>query len=80
MLHADHTFDGHPVLQLTGDGAVRGAGIELRLYNVDPDAAEQRARERGADVLAPASDKPHGLRECVLADADGYVWVPSITV
>jgi hypothetical protein len=27
-------------------------------------------------VLAASADKPHGLRECFLADPDGYVWVP----
>lgn len=78
MLHADHTFSEHPLLALTGDGVVRGAGIELRLYDHDPDAAEARARERGDYVLAGSTDKPHGLRECCLVDPDGYVWVPAM--
>lgn len=77
MLHADHSYADHPLLSLTGDGAVRGAGIELRLYDHAPDAAEARARERGDYVLAASADKPHGLRECYLVDPDGYVWVPS---
>lgn len=77
MLHADHTYAEHPLLELTGDGALRGAGIELRLYDHDPDAAEIRARTRGDHVLASSADKPHGLRECFLVDPDGYVWVPS---
>jgi uncharacterized glyoxalase superfamily protein PhnB len=77
MLHADHTFADHPLLALTGDGALRGVGVELRLYDCDPDAAEARARARGDHVLAPSADKPHGLRECCLVDPDGYVWVPS---
>ena len=76
MLHADHTYGEHPLLALTGDGAIRGAGAELRLYGIDPDAAEARARARGDTVLADSADKPHGLRECFLADPDGYVWVP----
>ena len=76
MLHADHTYAEHPLLGLTGDGAIRGAGAELRLYDLDPDAAETRARARGETVLAPAADKPHGLREVYIADPDGYVWVP----
>jgi len=78
MLHADHTYGDHPLLALTGDGQVRGAGAELRLYGVDPDAAEARARVRGDHVLAPTADKPHGLRECFLADPDGYIWVPGV--
>jgi catechol 2,3-dioxygenase-like lactoylglutathione lyase family enzyme len=77
MVHGDHTFGEHPVLALTGDGAMRGVGIELRLYDCDPDTAEMRARARGHYVLAPCADKPHGLRECALVDADGYVWVPA---
>ncbi len=78
MLHADHTYGSHPLLALTGDGAIRGAGAELRLYGIDPDAAEARARARGDTVLAASADKPHGLRECYLADPDGYIWVPGI--
>lgn len=78
MLHGDHTYSEHPLLGLTGDGAIRGAGAELRLYDVDPDAAVTRAEARGDAVLAPARDKPHGLREAYIADPDGYVWVPGV--
>jgi len=80
ILHADHTYADHPLLALTGDGAVRGAGAELRLYGIDPDAAEARARARGDTVFASTQDKPHGLRECYLADPDGYIWVPGIGI
>ncbi len=80
ILHADHTYSEHPLLALTGDGAVRGAGVELRLYGIDPDAAEARARVRGDTVLAETRDKPHGLRECYLVDPDGYVWVPGVAI
>lgn len=80
MLHADHTYADHPLLALTGDGAVRGAGVELRLYDHDPDSAEARAQARGDHVLAGSADKPHGLRECYLVDPDGYVWVVGRTI
>ena len=76
MLHADHTYSSHPLLGLTGDGALRGAGIELRLHDHDPDAAVAAASRLGYAVLAEAADKPHGLREAYIADPDGYVWVP----
>lgn len=76
MLHADHTYHSNPVLALTGDGALRGAGAEFRLYDIDPDEAEARARAAGYHILQAATDKPHGLRECYLVDRDGYVWVP----
>ena len=77
LLHADHSYGDHPLLALTGDGAIRGAGVELRLYEADPDACEARARAAGHQVLAASCDKPHGLRECVILDRDGYAWVPS---
>ena len=80
ILHADHAYAEHPLLALTGDGALRGAGVELRLYGIDPDAAEARARARGETVFAKTQDKPHGLRECYLADPDGYIWVPGIGI
>ena len=77
MLHADHTYHSNPLLALTGDGALRGAGVELHLYDLDPDQAEARARAGGYHVLQEATNKPHGLRECYLVAPDGYVWVPA---
>lgn len=76
MLHADHTYGNHPLLGLTGDGMLRGVGVELRLHHCDPDAAAARARALGYHVFAEAADKPHGLREAYLVDPDGYMWVP----
>ncbi len=80
ILHADHSYAEHPLLALTGDNALRGVGVELRLYGADPDAAEARARARGDTVLTASRDKPHGLRECYLVDPDGYVWVPGVAL
>ena len=34
----------------------------------------------GYKVLAPPADKPHGVREAYLVDADGYVWVPDLAI
>lgn len=78
MLHADHTYDRHPLKGSLVDGTHRGVGVELRLHGLDPDAAEARARVRGDTVLAGALDKPHGLREAYIVDPDGYVWVPDV--
>jgi len=83
MVHAVHAYvsdDGERMPFLTHTEATdsRGSGVELRLYGIDPDAAEARARARGDRVLAGSSDKPHGLRECYLVDPDGYVWVPGV--
>ncbi len=44
----------------------------------DPDEAEALAREPGYEVLAGASDRPHGLREAFSVEGDGYVWVTDI--
>ena len=74
MLHADHTYDRHPIRgRLAGK---RGNGLELRLHQADPDAAEAAARAGGYEVMAAAADKGHGLREVYIVDPDGYIWVP----
>ncbi len=78
MLHADHTYDHHPLGGRVPPAQPRGAGIELRLHGCDPDKAEAAARQHGYEVLSPAAVKGHGLREAFLIDADGYVWVPDV--
>lgn len=75
MLHADHTYDKHPMLTTVSANQPRGTGLEIRLHGCDPDAAEAAARLHGFEVLSPATDKGHGLREVYLRDRDGYVWV-----
>jgi catechol 2,3-dioxygenase-like lactoylglutathione lyase family enzyme len=80
MLHADHTYRDHPLFGSLADTPVRGIGCELRLHRCDPDAAEARARDLGYTVLAGAMDKPHGLREAYILDADGYLWVPDTPI
>jgi hypothetical protein len=80
QLHADATYSSHPLAALLPEAGLRGVGIELRLYQVDPDSAERRARKGGYEILQPTADKPHGLRECFLLDPDGYCWVPSMKI
>jgi uncharacterized glyoxalase superfamily protein PhnB len=80
MLHADHTYEGHPLHREVGAVTARGTGVELRLHGCDPDAATAAARAGGYVVLADPADKPHGLREAYVADPDGYVWVPDVPV
>jgi catechol 2,3-dioxygenase-like lactoylglutathione lyase family enzyme len=75
MLHADHTYDQHPWRRLLKDRLRRrGTGAELRLFGMDPDALEKRARKHHAAVLKKTWDTPHGWRETSIADPDGYVW------
>jgi len=80
MLHADHTYEGHPLHHEVSAVTARGAGIELRLHGCDPDAAIAAALARGDIVVADPADKPHGLREAYIADPDGYVWVPDVAL
>ncbi len=78
QLHADGTFGSHPLLSLLPRSGPRGAGLEIRLYETDPDAAAARAGAfADALVLQAPADKPHGLRECVILCPNGYAWVPS---
>ncbi len=77
QLHADGTYASHPYLELLPENPPRGAGVELHLYDTDPDQAAARAEAAGMTILAEPKDKPHGLRECYLLCPDGYAWVPS---
>jgi len=55
----------------------RGAGIEIRLYDTDPDEVCTRAEALGGTILQGATDKPHGLREAYVLCENGYAWVVS---
>ncbi len=78
MVHADHTYDSHPLSRMLKRGLDRGVGAELRLHGRDPDEACEAARELGATIIEPATAKPHGTREAFILDPDGYLWVPDI--
>jgi uncharacterized glyoxalase superfamily protein PhnB len=80
MLHSDASYHSNPLLGLLEQGAMRGTGVELRLYGVDPDTAVSQAKNWGHYILQEATDKPHGLREAYILDANGYIWVPSAAI
>ena len=80
MLHADHTYDGHPWYRRLLAMRDRGLGAEMRLFGVDPDNLESRARATGAAVLQAATDKEHGWREVWVQDPDGYVWAVGVAI
>ena len=80
MLHMDHTYDEHPMLGTVSVGHPRGGGLEIRVHGCNPDAVEAAARRLGCEILSPATDKPHGLREAYIRDPDGYVWVPDVPI
>lgn len=79
QLHADHTYHSHPLPSLLPESGARGAGIEIRLYETDPDRAVERAAasDHGVTVLKAPENQMHGLRECVLLCENGYAWLPS---
>jgi predicted enzyme related to lactoylglutathione lyase len=77
QIHADRTYHSNPLLGLLPETPPRGAGLEIRLYDSDPDEAAAKAGPAGGTVLQPPTDKPHGLREAYILCADGYAWVPS---
>jgi uncharacterized glyoxalase superfamily protein PhnB len=80
MLHADHAYDGHPLHARLGPPGPRGTGAELRVMGIDPDQAEARARQAKVKVVQPAGDFPHGWRDVMLEDPDGYVWAVGVPI
>ena len=77
QLHGDGTYHSNPLLGLLPEAGARGAGIEIRLYDSDPDVAAEKGLVAGMHLLQEPTDKPHGLRECYLLCENGYAWVPS---
>lgn len=80
LLHADHTYRDHEMSGVLHGLDLRGQGAEIRVYGVDPDAIEARARSAGHHILSGSVDKPHGLRECHIVGPSGYVFVPGKSI
>jgi catechol 2,3-dioxygenase-like lactoylglutathione lyase family enzyme len=78
QLHADHTYARMPWASRLNDDSRRGLGAEIRILGIDPDAAEKRARDSGFAVLVAVRDWPHGWRDCVLEDPDGYTFAVGV--
>ncbi|OYX22986.1 MAG: glyoxalase [Rhodobacterales bacterium 32-66-7] len=78
QLHSDAAYASHPLPALLPEASPRGAGIEIRLHEADPDQAALRAEAAGGVVLQHPTDKTaHGLREAVILSPSGYAFVPS---
>lgn len=77
QLHADSTYHSNPLLSLLPENPPRGAGVEIRLYECDPEDAAAKCAAAGGTLLQAPTDKPHGLREAYILCQDGYAWVPS---
>lgn len=77
QLHSDGTYHSNPLLSLVPEQPPRGGGLEIRLYDSDPEVAVSRTEAAGGTILQPPTDKPHGLREAYILCENGYAWVPS---
>ncbi|MBV1897236.1 MAG: glyoxalase [Rhodobacteraceae bacterium] len=77
QLHSDGTYHSNPLLGLLPENPPRGGGIEIRLYDSDPDTAAAKAEAAGGVILQAPADKPHGLRETYILCENGYAWVAS---
>ena len=78
QLHSDAAYASHPLPGLLPEAGPRGAGVEIRLHEADPDLAAERAAAAGGMVLQAPTDKTaHGLREAVILSPSGYAFVPS---
>jgi uncharacterized glyoxalase superfamily protein PhnB len=78
MLHADHTYDHHPLYKRLQDAEKRGTGAELRVMGIDPDILQKRAQVAGAVILQSVADFAHGWRDVILEDPDGYIWAVGV--
>lgn len=78
MLHADHTYDHHPLHRMLTADLDRGIGAEIRLHGRDPDVACEAADRLGYRILERATTKGHGTREAFILDPEGYLWVPDV--
>lgn len=78
QLHSDGTFGRHPLIGLLPENPPRGAGVQIYLFGLDPDACCARAGPAGGVVIEPATDKPHGLREATILAPEGYAFSPAV--
>tara|TARA_R110000787_G_scaffold64688_6_gene145946 strand:+ start:7217 stop:7669 length:453 start_codon:yes stop_codon:yes gene_type:complete len=77
QLHSDGTYHSNPLLGLLPENPPRGAGIEIRLYESDPEDVCTKVEAAGGTILQGPTDKPHGLKEAYVLCENGYAWVAS---
>ena len=56
QLHSDGTYHSNPLLGLLPENPPRGAGIEIRLYDTNPEEAVARAEAQGGTILQEPTD------------------------
>ena len=84
MLHHDATYAENALISLLPEAGARGAGLEIRLYDTDPQTAQNQAEklsnQYGCSVLIECADHPHGLHECFILSREGYCFIPSRSI
>lgn len=78
QLHSDASFRAHPLPRFLPEAGPRGAGVQLYLMGIDPDAAVARAPAAGGMVVEMPADKPHGLREATILAPEGHAFSPAV--
>jgi hypothetical protein len=73
MLHANHTYDDHPLEGHIHGAGHRGTGAKLWVLGVDPDKGEAGARQAGSEIPQPSKDVTHGWRDVIVVDQEGYI-------
>ncbi|MDG1935154.1 MAG: glyoxalase [Paracoccaceae bacterium] len=66
QLHLDTTYAKHPLLGLLPENPPRGAVIEIRLCQSEPDECHLWALDHNATIHHAPQDKPYGLRDCAI--------------
>ncbi len=74
QFHSDAAFAGHPLYALLPENPPRGTGVQIYLFNTDPDASAVRAEALGGSLLELPRDKPHGLREATILSPEGHAF------
>jgi predicted enzyme related to lactoylglutathione lyase len=65
--HAGHPADGETLLGLMTKGSPNGVVFRMK----DIDAAFEKIRKSGAEVLQEPTDQPYGVRDCAFRDPSG---------
>jgi hypothetical protein len=60
--------------------ALRGTGVELRVMASTPTKRKKLAPRVERGSAAAAQDFPHGWRDVIVVDPDGYVWAVGIPI
>ncbi len=50
----------------------RGAAVDIRVMVADVDAAYNRCRENGVEIVHDIGDRYYGLRDFVITDPNGF--------